>query len=164
MTPIFSTYHPETGEWVSLYLPGYALLKAPFVLLGAGVLLNPLLTAGTVVVMTSAVARRFWPDEGLRPWVAILALVVSSQFILVSGTGYSMPAHLFLNLLWLWLYQRGDARSWAAALAVGVVAFGLHNPFPHALFIAPFMLRLLATGAGEDWPRRQWSISQPRPS
>jgi hypothetical protein len=61
----------------------------------------------------------------------------------VSGTGYSMPAHLFLNLLWLWLYLRGDARSWAAALAVGVVALGLHNPFPHALFVAPFMLRLL---------------------
>lgn len=142
MSPIFTNYHPETGEWVSLYLPGYALLKAPFVLLGAGVLLNPLLSAGSVLAMW-AVARRLWPDEGLRPWVAIAALVTSSQFILVSGTGYSMPAHLFLNLLWLWLYLRGDARSWAAALAVGVVALGLHNPFPHALFIAPFMLRLL---------------------
>jgi hypothetical protein len=142
MTPIFTSLHAETGEWVSLYLPGYALLKAPFVLLGAGVLLNPLLTAGSALAMW-AVARRLWPDEGLRPWVAIAVLVTSSQFILVSGTGYSMPAHLFLNLLWLWLYLRGDARSWAAALAVGVVALGLHNPFPHALFVAPFMLRLL---------------------
>ena len=142
ITPIFTNYHAETGEWVSLYLPGYALLKAPFVLLGIGVLLNPLLSAGTVIVM-AAVAARLWPDERLRPWVAIGALVTSSQFILVSGTGYSMPAHLFLNLVWLWLYLRGDARSWAGALAIGVVALGLHNPFPHALFIAPFMLRLL---------------------
>ncbi|MEO8562920.1 MAG: hypothetical protein ABI601_12635 [bacterium] len=142
ITPIFTNYHPETGEWVSLYLPGYALLKAPFVLLGAGVLLNPLLSAGSVLAM-AAVARRLWPNEGLRPWVAIAALVTSSQFIVASGTGYSMPAHLFLNLVWVWLYLRGDARSWAAALVVGAVALGLHNPFPHALFIAPFMLRLL---------------------
>ena len=54
-----------------------------------------------------------------------------------------MPAHLALNLLWLWLYQRGDARSWGLALAVGVLALGLHNPMPHALFVAPFLVRLL---------------------
>jgi hypothetical protein len=142
ITPIFTTFHTETGEWASLYLPGYALLKAPFVLLGAGVLLNPLLSAGTVFAMT-AVARRLWPGEALRPWVAIAVIVTSSQFVVASGTGYSMPAHLFLNLVWLWLYLRGDARSWAAALVVGAVTLGLHNPFPHALFIAPFMLRLL---------------------
>jgi len=142
MSPIFTNFHPDTGEWVSLYLPGYALLKAPFVLAGLGVLLNPLLTAATVLAM-AVVARRLWPDERLRPWVAIAALVTSSQFILVSGTGYSMPAHLLLNLVWLWLYLRGDPRSWAGALAVGVLALGLHNPFPHALFVAPFMLRLL---------------------
>ncbi|HEV7991740.1 MAG TPA: hypothetical protein VGP25_07950, partial [Gemmatimonadaceae bacterium] len=142
MTPIFTNYHPETGEWVSLYLPFYALIKAPFVLLGAGVLLNPLLSAGSVLAL-AAVALRLWPDDAMRRWVAIAVLVTSSQFVLVSGTGYSMPAHLLLNLVWLWLYLRGDARSWAAALAVGVVALGLHNPFPHALFVAPFMLRLL---------------------
>ena len=62
---------------------------------------------------------------------------------MTSGTGYSMPAHLALNLLWLWLYQRGDARSWGAALAVGVLALGLHNPMPHALFVAPFLVRLV---------------------
>jgi hypothetical protein len=142
MTPVFSTYHPDAGTWVSLYLPGYAALKALFVPLGAGAVLNPLFAAGAVLAM-AAVARRIWPGESLRPWVAIGVLVTSSQFAVTSGTGYSMPAHLCLNLVWLWLYLRDDARSWAAALVIGALALGLHNPFPHALFVAPFMLRLL---------------------
>jgi hypothetical protein len=75
--------------------------------------------------------------------MAIALLATSSEFVLTSGTGYSMPAHLCLNLLWLWLYLRGDARSWALALAVGLVALELHSPFPHALFVAPFLLRLV---------------------
>ncbi|WP_332699641.1 hypothetical protein, partial [Halalkalibacter lacteus] len=90
------------------------------------------------VVLLAAIARRLWPDEGLRPWMALAFLVTSSEVLMTSGTGYSMPAHLALNLLWLWLYQRGDARSWGLALAVGVLALGLHNPMPHALFVARF--------------------------
>src|SRR5206468_9105917 len=39
--------------------------------------------------------------------------------------------------------MRDDTRSWTAALVVGVIALGLHNPFPHALFVAPFLLRLV---------------------
>jgi hypothetical protein len=69
--------------------------------------------------------------------------VMSSQFLVTSGSAYSMPAHLCFNLVWLWLYLRGDGRSWGAALLVGVLALGLHNPFPHALFVAPFLVRLL---------------------
>jgi hypothetical protein len=142
MTPIFVHFHEDTGRWASVYLPVYSLLKAPFVRAGLEALLNPLLSAGSIVAL-AGVTRWLWPDEGLRPWVAIALLATSSQVVVTSGTGYSMPAHLFLNLVWLWLYLRGDARSWAAALLVGVAAMGLHNPFPHTLFVAPFMVRLL---------------------
>jgi hypothetical protein len=141
LSPVFTAYQGLGGSWVSQYLPGYALLKTPFLLLGIGVLLNPLLAALSVVLV-AAIARRLWPDEGLRPWVALGFFVTSSEVLMTSGTGYSMPAHLCLNLLWLWLYLRGDARSWGWALAVGVLALGLHNPVPHALFVAPFMIRL----------------------
>jgi hypothetical protein len=75
--------------------------------------------------------------------VAIGLLVTSAEIALTSGTGYSMPAHLLLNLLWLLLYLRGDTLSWAGALLIGVLALGLHQPVPHALFVAPFLLRLL---------------------
>jgi hypothetical protein len=142
MAPVFTAYHDLGGGWLSQYLPGYALLETPFVLTGLEMLLNPLLAAASVALI-AAVARRLWPDEGLRPWVAIAFLMTSSEVLMTSGTGYSMPAHLALNLLWLWLYQRGDARSWGVALLVGVLALGLHNPMPHALFVAPFLVRLV---------------------
>jgi hypothetical protein len=142
MAPVFTAYRDLGGGWLSQYLPGYALLKTPFVLTGLEVLLNPLLAALSVVLL-AAIARRLWPGEGLRPWMALLFFVTSSEVLMTSGTGYSMPAHLALNLLWLWLYQRGDARSWGLALAVGVLALGLHNPMPHALFVAPFLLRIV---------------------
>jgi hypothetical protein len=142
LSPVFTAYVGQKGAWLSQYLPGYALLKSPFLLVGLEAALNPLLAAISVVLVAS-ISRRLWPDEGLRPWVALIFFVTSSEFLMTSGTGYSMPAHLTLNLLWAWLYQRGDVRSWGLALAVGVLALGLHNPFPHALFIAPFLLRLL---------------------
>lgn len=142
MIPVFVGFHPETWSWLSVYLPVYSLMKAPFVALGAGTLLNPLL-AGLSVVALAAVTRRLWPNERLRPWVAIALLVTSSEFIVTSGSAYSMPAHLLLNLVWFWLYLRDDSRSWAAALFIGVLALGLHNPIPHALFVAPFLVRLV---------------------
>jgi hypothetical protein len=142
LSPVFTAYQGLEGIWVSQYLPGYALVKTPFLLLGLGAVLNPLLS-GLSVVLLAAIARRLWPDEGLRPWLALGFFVTSSEVLMTAGTGYSMPAHLALNLLWLWLYLRGDARSWWWALAVGVLALGLHNPMPHALFVAPFLIRLV---------------------
>jgi hypothetical protein len=142
LSPVFTAYQGLEGNWVSQYLPGYALVKTPFLLLGLGAVLNPLLS-GLSVVLLAAIARRLWPDEGLRPWLALGFFVTSSEVLMTAGTGYSMPAHLALNLLWLWLYLRGDARSWGWALAVGVLALGLHNPMPHALFVAPFLIRLV---------------------
>ena len=142
MAPVFTAYRDLRGGWLSQYLPGYALLKTPFVMTGLETLLNPLLAALSVVLI-AAIARRLWPEEGLRPWMAVAFFVTSSEVLMTSGTGYSMPAHLALNLTWLWLYLRGDARSWGLALAVGVLALGLHNPMPHALFVAPFLLRLV---------------------
>jgi hypothetical protein len=153
IVPIFVGYDPATGTWISQYLPGYAFLKAPFVAIGAPALLNPLLAALSIA-MLAAVARRLWPDEGLRPWLAIALLASSSQFVVTSGTAYSMPAHLCANLVWLWLYLRDDDRSWFAALVVGVIALGLHNPFPHALFVAPFLIRLVRD---RRWRRVGWA-------
>lgn len=142
LTPVFVALDATGSSWHSVYLPVYSLLKAPFVAIGAPTLLNPLLAALTIVALVAA-AERLWPRERLRPWLAVALLVSSSEFLVTSGTAYSMPAHLLLNVTWLWLYLRDDARSWAAALVVGALALGLHNPFPHALFVAPFLLRLV---------------------
>ena len=142
LAPMFVNFDTGDGTWRSMYLPVYAALKAPFVLAGAGALLNPLLT-GAAVLAVGLAARRIWPEERARPWIAVALLATSSQVIVTAGSGYTMPAHLLANVLWLWLYLRGDRWSWALALLVGGLALGLHNPFPHALFVAPFLLRLL---------------------
>ena len=142
LAPMFVNFDTGDGTWRSMYLPVYAAMKAPFVLAGAGEALNPLLTGMSVLAIGLA-ARRMWPGERARPWIAVALLATSSQAIVTAGSGYTMPAHLLANLLWLWLYLRGDRRSWALALLVGGLALGLHNPFPHALFVAPFLVRLL---------------------
>jgi hypothetical protein len=148
MTPTFITYKEDTFSWVASYLPVYSLMRVPFVLLHAEWLLNPLLAAVTVLLL-DRVARRLWPGDDRRRLLAIAFLVTSSQFLVTSMTRYSMPAHLCLNLLWLLLYLRDDRTGYLLVPWVGVIAMGLHNPFPHALFVAPFLLRLVV--------RRRWS-------
>jgi hypothetical protein len=142
MTPVFVSYYPEAESWRSGYLPGYAAIRALFRVLGGESLTNPVLAALTLLVL-AGVGRRLWPERP-QPWLlAVLFLATSSQFLLTSMSWYSMPAHLLLNLVWLWLYLRNDTLSLAAAPLVGVLALGLHNPFPHALFAAPFLVRAL---------------------
>jgi hypothetical protein len=144
MTPVFVNYKPIAGTWMSSYLPGYAAIRTVFLLAGVESLTNPVLGALTAVLVV-AVARRIWRGEqSARPALfALLFLALSAQFLVTSMGGYSMAAHLCLNLLWLWLYLRNDRAGLAATPWVGVIAMGLHNPIPHALFAAPFVVRLL---------------------
>jgi hypothetical protein len=88
-------------------------------------------------------ARRLWPNDQSRAWLAVGFLALSSQFLFMAMTGYAMPAHLAMNLLWIYAYLRNDRAGWLAAPLVGVIALGLHNPFPHALFVTPFLFHLL---------------------
>jgi hypothetical protein len=148
IVPIFVQLDASTGRWTSQYLPVFALMKVPFVVAHLDAWLNPLLTGASFVTL-GVITRQVWPGERTRPLVALGLFATSSQILLTSGTGYSMPAHLFLNLVWLSLYLRGDSRSWTAALIVGALALGLHSPFPHALFVTPFLLRQLR--------ERRWS-------
>ena len=144
MTPVFVNYKPTAGVWVSSYLPGYAAIRAVFATVGIESLTNPVLAALSIVLI-SGIARRVWmgDDAARSATLAVLFLGLSAQFIVTSMSGYSMTAHLCLNLLWLWLYVRGDKAALTAAPWVGVLAMGLHNPIPHALFVAPFLVRLV---------------------
>ncbi len=149
ITPYFVTYHDDDRTWRSAYLPVYSAVRGALLRIHAASLLNPLL-AGLTVLALGIVACRLWPTEDLAVGVAALLLASSSQFLFMSMTLYSMPAHLLLNLCWLALYLRSlDARSsraWLALPWVGVLALGLHNPFPHALFVLPFLWRMMRSG------------------
>jgi hypothetical protein len=148
LTPIYVAYDAQQGLWSPQYLPAYAALRAPFVELGLDRFVNPALAAASVLLV-HACARRLWPDRPHRAWIAVVFLVSSSQFLFMSMTGYAMPAHLAANLAWLYAYTREDRAGWIAAPLIGVLALGLHNPFPHALFVAPFLVHLLL--------RRRWA-------
>ena len=141
MAPIFSTVYTD-HTWGSAYLPVYAAIRAMFLAVRMEAITNAVL-AGVSVILVALVARRLWPTRPVRTWVAVGALALSAQFLVTSMTAYAMPAHLCLNLLWLWLYLRDDRVSNAIVPWVGVAALGLHNPFPHAVFVVPFLLRTL---------------------
>jgi hypothetical protein len=146
MTPVFIAYDPAQHAWVMQYLPVYAALRALVVDIGLDRLVNPALAALSLPLVY-ACARRLWPEDTSRAWLATGFLATSSQFLFMSMTGYAMPAHLAANLLWLYAFLRNDRAGWLAAPLIGAVALGLHNPFPHALFVTPFLFYVL-------WQRR----------
>ncbi|MCI0719845.1 MAG: hypothetical protein L0338_12880 [Acidobacteria bacterium] len=149
LTPTFCTYDTKTNSWISAYLPVYAALRSLFWTLRIPSVTNPLLAAASVLVMAKC-AQRILPDSRSVA-VAVLLLVTSSQFLITSMTAYSMPAHLLLNLIWLLLYSRNDRLGYLLAPWIGALALGLHNPFVHATFVAPFLVRILL--------RRDWRVA-----
>jgi hypothetical protein len=142
LKPIFVTYDSQKHAWIGIYLPVYAAIRALFTFAGIPSITNPLLAAASIVALFG-VARHVWPHQKANALVAVLLLASSSQFLVTSMTVYAFPAHLFLNLLWLWLYTREDRIGWVFAPWVGVLAIGLHEPHYHALFVLPFLIRLL---------------------
>ena len=143
--PEFVTYKSMQGGWLSGYLPVYAAMRAPFTKVGVDAMVNPLLGAFSILLL-AAIGRRLWATDRAIASIAILLLATSSQFVVTTMSWYSMPAHLFLNLCWLLLYLRAGPRDVLLAPWVGVLAMGLHNPLPHALFVAPFLIRLFRSG------------------
>lgn len=142
LVPPFVGYAPAAGGLLSLYLPVNATLRAPFELLGMGPFANAVL-AGCTVLGLAAAARRIWPHDDRTARIAVLSLALSPQFLLMAMTAYAMPPHLLANVVWLALYLAGTRRAVLLLPVVGALALGLHNPFPHALFVAPFLLRML---------------------
>lgn len=140
--PTHGSYFPALQSWNSSYLPVYAAFRALFMSVNLEGLLNPIF-AGISVLTIAAVTHKFWPTDPWKPLIAAALLASSSQFLLTSMTGYAMPAHLALNLIWLWLYFDPTKRRFWLAPFVGVAALGLHQPFFHALFVAPFLARLV---------------------
>jgi hypothetical protein len=144
--PTYIDFFPDTHRWKGTYLPVYAAMRAIFQGVHLESLLNPFLAAITVFALYGVV-RNVWPEKRNNWSVAVLLLGASSQFLVMAMTGYAMPAHLALNTIWLWLYSRPDCKRFYLAPVVGLIAIGLHQPIVHALFVTPFLFRLL-------WERR----------
>ena len=134
------------GEWVaSFYLPLNAMSRALFGVFASPVIMNPLLAAGSVLLVHS-LARDLWPSRPDAALVAVLLLATSSQVLFMSMTSYAMTGHLFLNLLWLRYFLKGRVLGHGGALIMGFMACGLHQFVFHPLFAAPFIARLWRPG------------------
>ncbi len=131
----------QTGQVASAYWPGFALLLTPFSALYVPWACNPLL-ASLALVLIGRLAQRLTGEPRARGWAMLLA-VASPQFTAMALTYFSMTAHLLFNLVFVSLViERSAAKLWLAGL-VGSFALILHNPVPHMLFAAPWIVWLL---------------------
>ena len=146
--PQFIYANTEHNVWGSNYRPVHAAIRAAFDLVSLGPLTNAILTTASIVLIV-AVARRLWPDRRDAAILAAVLLATGPQFLINGMAGLSWPAHLCLNLLWLWLFLRDDALGHALAALVGCAAIGLHQVNVHPMFVMPFMIALL-------FSRRWW--------
>ena len=127
-----------TGSVAETYWPGFALLLAPFMWAGVAWLCNPILSALTLLVIHRLALELF--DDREAAGFALL-LTMSSPVIFANGISYySMPAHLLANSVFALLLVRPTPFRAVAAGAVGSLALTLHNPVPHTLFAAPWLV------------------------
>ncbi len=143
----FFAVNDATGQVASMYWPGFAALLTPFAWAGVPWLLNPAVTAATVLLV-HALGLRILGSREAAGW-AVLFTLASPAFTINGIALYSMPAHLVLNLAFMWLLLDGRASRALIAGLAGAVALILHNPVPHLLFALPWIVWLLTD-------RRRW--------
>lgn len=137
----FLAVDPATGQTASLYWPGFAALLTPFVWAGVPWLLNPLLSAATLLLI-HALGVRLLGTPTAGGWAVLLTLA-SPEFTVSGISYYSMTAHLAANLAFVWFVLDGRPSRALLAGLLGGIALILHNPVPHFLFAAPWILWLL---------------------
>jgi hypothetical protein len=143
IVPLTPTSIASDGcTWRLAYFPVNALIRAGFMTVKLGALAHPIMAALSVLVVMD-MCRRAWPEHRDRPIVAGLFLATSSQLLLMSMTAFSMPAHLLMSAIWLWVYIRPERWALVILPVVGVIALGVHSPYPHVLFVAPLIVRYL---------------------
>jgi hypothetical protein len=129
-----------TGEVIEAYWPGFALLLAPFQMLGIGWLCNPCVAAISLYLIYRIVYDI--SRDRRAAGFALLFAIASGAFVANAISFYSMSAHLMANLLFAWLLLKPSRiRAFAAGLT-GSLALVLHNPYPHVLFALPWIIAL----------------------
>ena len=136
----FLVASPETGRAIEHYWPGFALLLAPFQFIGAPWLCNASL-AGLAILLVHRITREISGGRRAAGW-AVLFTVASGAFVADALSYYSMQAHLTANLAVVALLLKPSASRALGAGLVGSLALILHNPFPHALFAAPWIVAM----------------------
>lgn len=145
---MFIVVDHATGDTVSKYWPGLALVMAPFARFDLVWCVNPAFGALSLFVLYK-LASDAAGDRSAGGW-AILAALASPQFTVGSISFYAMPGELALNLLFVWLLLRPSLACAFAAGMVGGLALAMHQPVPHALVALPCLVWLA-------WSRARWT-------
>jgi hypothetical protein len=127
-----------TGQAMEAYWPGFSLILAPFEFLGIPWLCNATL-AGFTIFLVHRITLEITDDRRAAGW-AVLFTLASGAFAAYAISYYSMQAHLTANLLFVWLLLKPTPYRAFGAGVVGSLALVLHNPFPHVLFAAPWII------------------------
>ncbi len=135
-----------TGRVASAYWPSHALLLTPFTFMGIPWAFNPAISAATVLAIHRLGCRIFADRE--TAGLAVLLTVASPVFCADGISYYSMSAHLLANALFALLLLEPTALRACIAGVVGSLALTMHNPVPHMLFAAPWIVWLLARRGG----------------
>jgi hypothetical protein len=130
----------ESGRAIGHYWPGFAALLAPFEFLNVPWLCNPTL-AGLAIVLIYRITFEITGDRRAAGW-ALLFTVASGGFVANALSYYSMQAHLTANLMFAALLLKPTRHRALGAGLVGSLALSLHNPVPHALFAAPWLVAI----------------------
>jgi hypothetical protein len=135
-----------SGSVAETYWPGFALLLTPFTWAGAPWLCNPVISALTLLAIHRLALELFEDREAAG---FALLLTIASPVIFANGISYySMPAHLLANTVFALLLLRPTPLRAAVAGVVGSIALALHNPVPHMLFAAPWLVWIATRPGG----------------
>jgi hypothetical protein len=135
-----------TGSVAEGYWPGFSLVLTPFTWAGVPWLCNPVISALTLLVI-HRLALEMYDDREAAGFA--LLLTIASPVIFANGISfYSMPAHLLANSVFALLLVRPTPLRAAAAGVVGSLALTLHNPVPHMLFAAPWLVWVVTRRGG----------------
>jgi hypothetical protein len=130
----------STGQVSSSYWPAFSLLLAPFVWLGIPWAANPLLGALAIPAL-HRLTRDVTGSTEAAGWSVAFA-AASPAFVVESVSYYPLQAHLLFNLLYALLLVNVSVPRALLAGLTGSIALTLHNPLPHLLFCAPFLVWL----------------------
>ncbi len=131
-----------SGQVASVYWPGFALAMAPFSLIGAEWLCNPVLSALSLVAIARTCRLVFPEEDAVAGW-AMLFAVASPAFVAMGISYYAMTGLLLTNLVFTWGFLQPTARRLFVSGVVGSIALTFHNPLPHTLFALPWLLWFL---------------------
>jgi hypothetical protein len=128
----------STGQVISCYWPGFALLLTPFTAVGMPWACNPFLTAVGIGLLYQ-ITKRLAEESSPAAWAVLLA-IASSTFTVSGISYYSMTAVLCLNLLFIYLLILGGEWRYFLAGVVGSMAVVASNPVPHIAFALPWLI------------------------